>query len=698
MARVEVERSHEIDVLLDTLAGAIGDGGDAVDVHATMGAAAAAAVWGAETVALDVDAAAHALPDETMAAEPGVAGSARLRPPTTWRSLPRLTWQSASHNALDDDTVGADVVRDAGLFDDLDATAGSENADFRVLSLLGEGGMGQVHLAKQHSLRREVALKTVRPSVDGAAARDALWREAVVMGQLDHPHVVPVHLLGVDRSGQPALVMKRVEGWTWQDLLDQPAHPLLAQTDSDALSLHLEILMKVADALEFAHSRGVIHRDVKPDNVMVGRYGEVYLADWGIALPPVPADVPEAAQATISLSGTPSMMAPEMLTCRRDAIGPWTDVFLLGATLHLVLTGRSRHVGANLRAVLESVALTAPFDYGAAVSPALAAVANRATAARPADRYPSAAAFRQALRDVLRNRGLDEVTAAAEARLDELGATLQAGPGDDPDGYVRLVHRLATEARFGFLQVHAANPDDSAAARGLDAVLEKMVAFELGAGHEPEARALYAELGRVVPEFEAQLLVLEQRARAAEAETAALQHLRQAHDVSFGRRTRVYIALPTLLFSSGIALYLAGDDRSMTILSATWLALLIACTFSIATALSWRRIRSEWTRQLLICGLATAWLLTGNRALALRAGDETMLMVLRHDAMLLALGGLMLYRLTRLAYVSAVMMVGAAFAVQRWPEAGLLIFSVATTLHIGMLASSTLIQRPRDRA
>ena len=159
-------------------------------------------------------------------------------------------------------------------------------AEFKLGQTLGEGGMGVVRLADQVSLHRSVAVKTLRPEKSSDAALLALLREAWVTGALEHPNIVPVYALGRNEEKMPVFVMKRVEGTPWSTLLADPTHPLVARGggDKDPLHFHLELLLKVCDALAFAHSRQLIHRDVKPENVMLGAFGEVYLLDWGIAV------------------------------------------------------------------------------------------------------------------------------------------------------------------------------------------------------------------------------------------------------------------------------------------------------------------------------------------------------------------------------------------------------------------------------
>ena len=146
---------------------------------------------------------------------------------------------------------------------------------------------------------------------------EALLREAVITGALEHPNIVPVHMLGRDEDGHPVLVMKRIQGQLWSELLGKAS-----------LDRHLEILKDICNALHYAHSRGVVHLDLKTQNVLIGEFGEVSLLDWGIARrlsDPAPG----------VMLGTPAYMASEMVS--GEKLTPLTDVYLLGSTLHLSL-------------------------------------------------------------------------------------------------------------------------------------------------------------------------------------------------------------------------------------------------------------------------------------------------------------------------------------------------------------------------
>jgi serine/threonine protein kinase len=224
-------------------------------------------------------------------------------------------------------------------------------AEVRMHEAIGQGGMGVVYRAEQTSLGRDVAVKTLLPErIDGESIAK-LVREAWLLGRMEHPNIVPVHLLRLDERGQPMIVMKRVEGRVWRELIrEQP------------LEAALRILVQVCNAVHFAHSRGVLHRDIKPANVMVGTFGEVYLLDWGVAvsLREDPRGLLPHVGQTEGLAGTPIYMAPEMLDGEPASLGVHTDVYLLGATLHHVLAGDAPHRAFSQSEVLARIRKSAP--------------------------------------------------------------------------------------------------------------------------------------------------------------------------------------------------------------------------------------------------------------------------------------------------------------------------------------------------
>jgi serine/threonine-protein kinase len=277
---------------------------------------------------------------------------------------------------------------------------------------LARGGMSRIQKVYDGNLQRHIAMKVLQPSslapeLNTPEQAQARFRtEAQITGQLDHPNIPPIHDLWLDPEGHLCFTMKLVEGQTLTEIIG--ARPLQERTEHDLERL-LDIFLKVCDAVSFAHSRGVIHRDLKPDNIMVGSHGQVYVMDWGCALlRPGAAGAPTVAiardaaarsEAQGLVAGTGAYMAPEQATGQTDRIDERTDVYLLGAVLYEILTQLAPHRG---RSALESVQLAQrneirpPYEVSGAVRlpPELCRIAMRALATEPSERYPSVGALR----------------------------------------------------------------------------------------------------------------------------------------------------------------------------------------------------------------------------------------------------------------------------------------------------------------
>ena len=351
--------------------------------------------------------------------------------PTLAQDGPAADTIQATPSALDGD---ADRERSAPE-DRIRGPLGDVRYD--LLGVIGEGAMGTVHLARDHALRRRVALKTL--SVDGPSL-DLIERfltEAQITAQLDHPHIVPVYALEVGPGGKPAYTMKLVEGETLEEIIEAAAARLGGDT-REALVERLEAFIKVCDAMAYAHEKGVIHRDLKPANIMVGRFHEVYVMDWGIArLVDAPPEVgvagsapPPGASAVEtrpglartrygSILGTPLYMAPEQAAGKLDELTARTDVCTLGLVLYEVSHLALPYSGPTITDVV-SLALGGdrrePPDTS--IAPAeLRAIIARAAARDPADRYPSASAFAADLRRLLRGEETEALPDDAWRRL-----------------------------------------------------------------------------------------------------------------------------------------------------------------------------------------------------------------------------------------------------------------------------------------
>ncbi len=408
---------------------------------------------------------------------------------------------------------------------------------FSLGRTLGEGGMGVVKAATQTALEREVAIKCLHEDADPRAAAQLL-REARIVGALEHPNIVPVHALGADARGRPVLVMKRVEGVGWDESL---AREERSADPERFLRRHLDILQRVARAAHFAHERGIVHRDIKPANVMLGAEGEVYLVDWGVAVSHRAGairDVP-AARDVNAIEGTPAYMSPEMASADGASIGPRTDVYLLGATLFEVLTGKPPHEGDSLLEVLTRAFGSEPRHYDDWVPRALRVICDRAMAREAADRFATAHDFADAIGVVLEHRASVILTEEAGSRLAEL-ETASSHPSARDTAALHEIHTLFAECRFAFSHALATWPDNEAARRGLTRTIELMVGVEL-AREAPEAAALLLrDLPGPAPELEQ---TVEEALKRRLRRGARLERLVRDADVRVGARQRGGLAI-----------------------------------------------------------------------------------------------------------------------------------------------------------
>ena len=461
---------------------------------------------------------------------------------------------------VDSETVVADVpatiaplqprlqTQDRAALDALprfatDGAAGG-NEELQLGPTIGQGGMGIIRRAVQVPLGRDVAVKSVRPERIAPETTLALLREAWVTGGLEHPNVVPVHALGQTGDGSPLLVMKRIEGVAWLDILRGKGQDPRHSATADPLGRDLEILLAVCNAVGFAHSRGIAHRDLKPENIMVGTFGEVYVLDWGLAVS-VLADgdfrVPRAADIR-GIAGTPSYMAPEMVNTAGWAhIGLPTDVFLLGAILHEVLVGKARHAGRTVLEVLSAARCVEPFEYPADVPAELAAIANKATARDPADRYADAQTFRAALSTFVRHRHSLNIADTACDRLADL-KKLAIDPQTWAQSGARVPGLLA-ECRFGFRMALREWSNNEAAREGLQDTLTTVADMELQLGRLQTASSVIAELTDPPAALLERLSALEAEVAAEQQKVAALREMERELDIQTGTRTRAFLTL-----------------------------------------------------------------------------------------------------------------------------------------------------------
>ncbi|HZO15523.1 MAG TPA: serine/threonine-protein kinase, partial [Polyangiaceae bacterium] len=487
-------------------------------------------------------------------------------------------------------------------------------AQFELGTRLGGGGMGVVHAAQQNALRRDVAIKVTHPNAPLADTYQ-LIREARVTGALEHPNVVPIHALGRDDTDRPVIVMKRIEGTSWEEMLNrqqaQGRGEVLAQ-----LERHLSILIDVTRAVSFAHARGIVHRDIKPANVMIGTFREVYLVDWGIAVALRSArdmDLPLAREVR-EVIGSPAYMAPEMAAADGERIDERTDVYLLGATLHEVLTGAPPHHGGTPVSMLTRAYASTPLDYDNSVPSELVSICHTAMHREPERRYQTAASFANALEQFIEHQGSIKLAEEASAKLEQLRDVLATRVAVDENERTALYNSF-NDCRFSFLNALRIWESNTRAREQLQETLELMIHYELEHGSAGAAAALIAEL----PIPQRRLAERVEKKRIAEGRAGLeLANLRQRLDPTLADRPRAPISFLSAAvwgLSHGALVYL---DRATNYVVGHLELTALYIFFTIATLLTGfvdRRFMSQGaaglkvqlTTALCIGGAAAVW-------------------------------------------------------------------------------------------
>lgn len=292
------------------------------------------------------------------------------------------------------------VVKDSPLLSELV----SISQRYSPRQEINQGGQKKILACVDDTTKRELAMAVLHDAKK-VSAIESFIREARIAASLEHPNIVPVYDLGVNEQSEPFFTMKRLGGKNLQEILDQPAHGL----SQDQL---LEVLLKVCDAVEYAHSRGIVHLDLKPANIQVDEYGQVLVCDWGLARQLENGAVEgEAEQQGVTVSGSegplqvgesvdgrikgsPGFMSPEQMDTTLGARTLRTDIYALGAILYAILCGESPNGSESLDTVVErtlSGQLTAPRALRPEnnIPASLSAVSMKALAPKPADRYAS---------------------------------------------------------------------------------------------------------------------------------------------------------------------------------------------------------------------------------------------------------------------------------------------------------------------
>lgn len=283
---------------------------------------------------------------------------------------------------------------------------------YTIKKIIGEGAMGKVFLVVDEDLKRLSAMKICIHQSAHHLSR--FVQEAQIIGQLEHPHIVPIYDAGKTSNGQIYFTMKYIEGVSFASVLEKIAKGEKEYQSKFSLKRRLAIFCKVLEGMGYAHSKGIIHRDLKPENIMIGQFGEVWIVDWGMAkilqsefssseegeerATAALAGISQTRTIAGGITGTPAYMAPEQARGQNHLLTERTDIYALGAILYENLTFKPPFLGKDIHASLLKAAegrylrprLAAPHLE---IPPALEAIVLKAMAIRPEDRYSDVQEF-----------------------------------------------------------------------------------------------------------------------------------------------------------------------------------------------------------------------------------------------------------------------------------------------------------------
>jgi serine/threonine protein kinase len=276
---------------------------------------------------------------------------------------------------------------------------------------LAKGGAAILQTCKDHNLGRTVVMKTLHPHLASHDYQRARFlREARVTAQLQHPNTVPVYELGHDNGGNPYFTMKKISGETLRDILESQIAGNRKALETYNLDRQLGLLIQVCNALAYAHDHGVVHRDVKPENIQIGKFGEVILLDWGVAkVWAMPEDHEQTTMEHEELTavgqrpGTPLYMSPEQVRGNRQ-IDERTDVYSIGCVLYEILTLKEPLRGKKINETFDMIinqrpiapATRAPLRL---IPETLGEICLQALEKDPDQRFPTMLSLITALRD-----------------------------------------------------------------------------------------------------------------------------------------------------------------------------------------------------------------------------------------------------------------------------------------------------------
>ncbi len=453
-----------------------------------------------------------------------------------------------------------------------------------VLGILGSGGMGVVHEGRQLGLSRQVALKSVL-DVASIEKQRALVTEAKVLALLEHPNIVPVFALR-HINERPTIVLKKIVGERWSDRMHE-----------ENLEWNIEILLKVIDAVRFAHGRGILHRDLKPSNVMIGEFGEVYVLDWGSA---VSTRKEHRGRIPLAISvykpfGSAPYMAPEMLNPAWARIAETTDVYLLGAMLYELVMGDPPHLALSKHEMYQKVERSRP-AYRKDLPAELVALLQRAMRREPRQRFQSVDGFKAALLGFMKHRNSCEFMVRGQLLLETLKMEIASSQTEN-------VHGIFRRSKFLLRESLRTWPENTDAQETLEECGRLVAEYELARGEPASAALLLEDLGMRESACRDKVA---KALRSKRRERVQAEYLRRDADASILAQTRLTVMVGIGLLWAVVPLWLwvALPQISYRSQSLAHLGFLTVCGFIRVRTKGW--VESSATNrglyQIVLCG------------------------------------------------------------------------------------------------
>ena len=420
--------------------------------------------------------------------------------------------------------------------------ASKSNEAYTLKKKIGQGGMGVVFLGEQAILERNVAIKRLKEN--NPRLSRALLQEAKITGSLEHPNIIPIHSVNILDGDEPEVIMKYIQGVSFDKHISKTP-------SDDEIRKNLHVIEQICHPLKFAHTQRILHRDIKPENIMLGSFGEVYLVDWGLAL-----KMNEAKQEPKGLVGTPAYMSPEMIAGEPTSLGAFTDIYLLGASLHHVLTGKPRHSGKTLNEALSNAKRSKPYIYPKGIQSLLGNIANKACAAQTHLRYKNIEEFRIDLQQIIDRWDALQLIQTSEQLLEELEKLRES---NEKETYT--AHELFNKARFGFEQSLILFPDNPQAKRGIDRAMKTMAYIMYSLDHLTYAQRLLAQSQQADPALQNQILMrraeLEAESKQQDINLRNQKRLDPKYTLDFRKEFAFLLVISNIATAMGTGIYSA---------------------------------------------------------------------------------------------------------------------------------------------